>query len=184
VLASFASLGDVIVSEPGALLASPVTGSCSGRLRSFPTTLDSPNQHPFRPPRRDRPAGISVLPRTSPPPLLEMASEAELHVRGRLGRLSPRSSRHASSELGAPAQLRRSRASDEESGNTSSSPATRPPVLLDYVGRIFGTSSSCTATGRAEDPAMITGLARFAIGPWPMGHQKVRRARAHAGASG
>jgi acetyl-CoA carboxylase carboxyl transferase subunit alpha len=111
-----------------------------------------------------------------------MAGEAELHVRGRLGRLRGipllRGTR-ISGELGRlQRQLEKiSEASDEEIWQHVEL-ARHPdrPYSLDYVERIFQDFVELHGDrARAEDPAMVTGLARFGGRTVAfMGHQKGR----------
>ncbi len=111
-----------------------------------------------------------------------MASEAELHARGRLGRLRGLSLLRGTRISGELGRLQRqlekiSEASDEEIWQHVEL-ARHPdrPYSLDYVERIFQDFVELHGDrARAEDPAMITGLARFGDRTVAfMGHQKGR----------
>jgi acetyl-CoA carboxylase carboxyl transferase subunit alpha len=111
-----------------------------------------------------------------------MASEAELHLRDRLGRLKSlgllRGAR-ISGELGRlQRQLEKiSEATDEEIWQRIEL-ARHPdrPYTLDYVERLFDDFIELHGDrARAEDPAMISGLGRFAGRTVAfLGHQKGR----------
>jgi acetyl-CoA carboxylase carboxyl transferase subunit alpha len=111
-----------------------------------------------------------------------MAREAELHIRDRLGRLKGfgllRGARISGELSRLQRQLERiSEASDEEIWQHIEL-ARHPerPYTLDYVERIFEDFIELHGDrARAEDPAMVTGLARFNGGTVAfMGHQKGR----------
>ena len=111
-----------------------------------------------------------------------MAGEAELHLRDRLGRLKGFGLLRGTRISGELARLQRqlekiSEASDEEIWQHIEL-ARHPdrPYTLDYVERIFEDFIELHGDrARAEDPAMITGLARFADRTVAfMGHQKGR----------
>jgi acetyl-CoA carboxylase carboxyl transferase subunit alpha len=111
-----------------------------------------------------------------------MAGEAELHLRDRLGRLKGFGLLRGTRISGELARLQRqlekiSEASDEEIWQHIEL-ARHPdrPYTLDYVERIFEDFIELHGDrARAEDPAMITGLARFGDRTVAfMGHQKGR----------
>jgi acetyl-CoA carboxylase carboxyl transferase subunit alpha len=111
-----------------------------------------------------------------------MAGEAELHLRDRLGRLKGFGLLRGTRISGELARLQRqlekiSEASDEEIWQHIEL-ARHPdrPYTLDYVERIFDDFIELHGDrARAEDPAMITGLARFGNRTVAfMGHQKGR----------
>src|SRR5215210_7223129 len=111
-----------------------------------------------------------------------MPGEAELHLRDRLGRLKSLGLLRGARISGELARLQRqlekiSEASDEEIWQHVEL-ARHPdrPYSLDYAERIFEDFIELHGDrARAEDPAMVTGLARF-VGRTVafMGHQKGR----------
>ena len=111
-----------------------------------------------------------------------MDGEGELHLRGRLGRLKGFGLLRGARISGELARLQRqlekiSEASDEEIWQHVEL-ARHPdrPYTLDYAERIFEDFIELHGDrARAEDPAMVTGLARFAGRTVAfMGHQKGR----------
>jgi acetyl-CoA carboxylase carboxyl transferase subunit alpha len=111
-----------------------------------------------------------------------MPGEAELHLRGRLGRLKGLGLLRGARISGELARLQRqlekiSEASDEEIWQRVEL-ARHPdrPYTLDYAERLFDDFVELHGDrARAEDPAMITGLARFGGQTVAfMGHQKGR----------
>ena len=111
-----------------------------------------------------------------------MPGEAELHLRGRLGRLKGLGLLRGARISGELARLQRqlekiSEASDEEIWQRVEL-ARHPdrPYTLDYAERLFDDLVELHGDrARAEDPAIITGLARFAGQTVAfMGHQKGR----------
>jgi acetyl-CoA carboxylase carboxyl transferase subunit alpha len=111
-----------------------------------------------------------------------MPGEAELHLRGRLGRLKSLGLLRGTRISGELARLQRqlekiSEASDEEIWQRIELARHQDrPYTLDYVERLFDDFVELHGDrARAEDPAMITGLARFAGRTVAfMGHQKGR----------
>jgi acetyl-CoA carboxylase carboxyl transferase subunit alpha len=111
-----------------------------------------------------------------------MAAEDELHIRDRLGRLKGfgllRGARIKGELSRLQNQLERiSEASDEEIWHhVELARHDDRPYTLDYVERLFDDFIELHGDrSRAEDPAMITGLARFAGRTIAfMGHQKGR----------
>jgi acetyl-CoA carboxylase carboxyl transferase subunit alpha len=111
-----------------------------------------------------------------------MAGEAELHLRDRLGRLKGLGLLRGTRISGELARLQRqlekiSEASDEEIWQRIELARHQDrPYTLDYVERLFDDFVELHGDrARAEDPAMITGLARFAGRTVAfMGHQKGR----------
>jgi acetyl-CoA carboxylase carboxyl transferase subunit alpha len=111
-----------------------------------------------------------------------MPRDAELHLRDRLGRLKGLGLLRGARISGELARLQRqlekiSEASDEEIWQRVEL-ARHPdrPYTLDYAERLFDDLVELHGDrARAEDPAMITGLARFAGQTVAvMGHQKGR----------
>jgi acetyl-CoA carboxylase carboxyl transferase subunit alpha len=111
-----------------------------------------------------------------------MAGEAELHLRDRLGRIKGFGLLRGARISGELARLQRqlekiSEASDEEIWqHIELARHVDRPYTLDYVERIFDDFIELHGDrARAEDPAMITGLARFGERTVAfMGHQKGR----------
>ena len=111
-----------------------------------------------------------------------MAGEAELHVRGRLGRLRGLGLLRGTRISGELARLQRqlekiSEATDEEIWqHVELARHPERPYTLDYIERIFEDFVELHGDrSRAEDPAMVTGLARFGGRTVAfMGHQKGR----------
>ena len=111
-----------------------------------------------------------------------MAGEAELHLRDRLGRLKGLGLLRGARISGELARLQRqlekiSEASDEEIWQRVEL-ARHPdrPYTLDYVERLFDDFVELHGDrARAEDPAMVSGLGRFAGRTVALlGHQKGR----------
>jgi acetyl-CoA carboxylase carboxyl transferase subunit alpha len=111
-----------------------------------------------------------------------MAREDELHLRDRLGRLKKLGLLRGTRISGELARLQRqleriSAATDEEIWqHVELARHPNRPYTLDYVERIFEDFIELHGDrARAEDPAMITGLARFGGRTIAfMGHQKGR----------
>jgi acetyl-CoA carboxylase carboxyl transferase subunit alpha len=111
-----------------------------------------------------------------------MANEAELHLRGRLSRLRGLGLLRGTRISGELSRLQRqlekiSEASDEEIWqHVELARHPERPYTLDYVERIFEDFVELHGDrARAEDPAMITGLGRFAGQTVALlGHQKGR----------
>jgi acetyl-CoA carboxylase carboxyl transferase subunit alpha len=111
-----------------------------------------------------------------------MANEAELHLRGRLSRLRGFGLLRGTRISGEVSRLQRqlekiSEASDEEIWqHVELARHPERPYTLDYVERIFEDFVELHGDrARAEDPAMITGLGRFAGQTVALlGHQKGR----------
>jgi acetyl-CoA carboxylase carboxyl transferase subunit alpha len=98
-----------------------------------------------------------------------MANEAELHLRGRLSRLRGLRLLRGTRISGEVSRLQRqlekiSEASDEEIWqHVELARHPERPYTLDYVERIFEDFVELHGDrARAEDPAMVTGLGRFA----------------------
>ena len=169
VLASFASLGDVTIAEPGALIA--FTGP---RVVQQTTREKLPDdfglaeqQPPLRPPRRDRPPSRAApVPGAAPPAL--WADEAELSLRERL-EPAARACRSCAGRAFAarPTRLqraaraaRRREATDEEIWRSVELARHQDrPYTLDYVERILDDWVELHGDrGRADDGALVTGL--------------------------
>jgi len=111
-----------------------------------------------------------------------MPGEAELHLRDRLGRLKSLGLLRGARISGELARLQRqlekiSEASDEEIWqHVELARHPERPYTLDYVERILDDFIELHGDrGRAEDPAIVTGLGRFAGRTVAlMGHQKGR----------
>jgi acetyl-CoA carboxylase carboxyl transferase subunit alpha len=111
-----------------------------------------------------------------------MTNEAELHLRSRLSRLRGLGLLRGTRISGELSRLQRqlekiSEASDEEIWqHVELARHPERPYTLDYVERLFGDFVELHGDrARAEDPAMITGLGRFAGQTVALlGHQKGR----------
>ena len=174
VLASFASLGDVVLAEPGALMsfAGPRVvvaddpREAPGRLRPRRVQL------PLRPPRRDRPARRAAGdagPAPAPVRTHLMASEAEMRLRERLSKLGGMKLLRGTKLSGELArlqdqldQLRADPTAEEIWQSVELARHPDRPYTLDYVERIFDDFFELHGDrGRADDPAFVTGLGKL-----------------------
>ena len=200
VLASFASLGDVIVSEPGALLAftGPARRAADDAREASRRLRPGRVERPLRPRRRDRPAARAA-PLPGPPALalFDMATEStrgtveQLRLRERLARLRElpllARGRRLRRDGEAPAPDRPHRRGAERRRGLARGRARAPPGSARTRSTTSSgsstTSSSCTATARSRttrrsSPASAAStVATVAL----VGHQKGRdiRERTH-----
>ena len=193
-LASFASLGDVRLAEPGALIS--FTGPRvvhRRRARSFPTTSASPSRTSAsgtstRSSARSelRPVLARLLALSSAwRKMREPTTPRRLAqpLRDRLAKLaaSPllRGARRSARDRAAQRQLERIHAGRHGRGDLALRRA-RAPRRAPVHARLrraasSTTSSSCTATGRADDDAIVAGLGKLDGRTIALiGHQKGR----------
>ena len=187
-LASFASLGDVIIAEPGALMsfagprvvAQTTREKLPGRLRAVRV------EPPLRAHRRDRPAlGAPADVGAADAPVREarVTTDAELGLRDRLAKLSGvkllRGTRLSAELERLQRQLERLQedTSDEEIWRrVELARHQERPYTLDYVERILDDFFELHGDrGRMDDHAIVTGIGKLEGRTIALiGHQKGR----------
>ena len=184
-MASFASLGDVTIAEPGALLAftgprvvqEHRQGEAPRRLRPLRA------EPPLRPDRRHRPpTRAAPVPGAAPSPLCPVRPSARL--RERLGRLQEpaapaphgRRERGARGSGASSTRLARGRVRGRDLALVELARHQDRPYTLDYVERIIDDWVELHGDrGRTDDGAIVAGIGRLDGRTVALvGHQKGR----------